>query len=583
MRAFPSRARRSARQPLWRGATHVALAAFAVGIGGSFPATAAGAQGAPEAPLLTVLIKPGVMSEAVGKGDLDIEMRIPGLNVAAGAPFLSMGMFVPGLARAQELASLDVRDATGVVPIAVANAQNGPGQWVASRAVQGNVVVRYRLIAENIPALAGGPPIGVRIDGDGFSSAGQALLMMPRTTTAYRIAINWDLSAMGPGAEAVSSFGDGNVTLPAGPVGRMGSALYMAGHLKREPRNNTGAFSAVWVGEPAFDPRPAMQWSAAMHAAMSRFFRDEHEPPYRVFLRYNPMNAGGGAAFTNSFIVTYGTGVTGGNLKSILGHEMTHTWTANGIGQWYSEGTAVYYQALLPWRAGLMTADEYLADLNKTASRYFTNALKDTPEAQVAPRFWEDTRIRVLPYDRGAMYFAVLNGKVRRASNGARSLDDLVRTMIVRARSGQPMTEAVWLDLLRTQVGEDGPDVHRSMLAGGLMLPESDDFGPCFRRTVKPIRQFDLGFDNASILTTPKVIRGLKAGSTAQAAGLQNGDTVSYAVALDAVQGDVTRMLTLHVTRNGVTTPVTYLPRGSAIDAYQWERIPGTPPQGCTP
>ena len=76
---------------------------------------------------------------------------------------------------------------------------------------------------------------------------------------------------------------------------------------------------------------------------------------------------------------------------------MTHTWTANEIGNWYDEGDAVYYQALIPWRGGLMTTDQYLEDLNQTAYRYFTNALRDLPEAQVAPRFWEDTRIRVLP------------------------------------------------------------------------------------------------------------------------------------------------------------------------------------------
>ena len=89
------------------------------------------------------------------------------------------------------------------------------------------------------------------------------------------------------------------------------------------------------------------------------------------------------------------------------------------------------------------------------------------------PRFWEDTRIRVLPYDRGGMYFAVLNGKIGRASAGKRSIDDLIQAMIDRARAGQPVTEAVWLDLLRKEIGEDGPAVHRSMLAGGLMLPES--------------------------------------------------------------------------------------------------------------
>jgi hypothetical protein len=27
---------------------------------------------------------------------------------------------------------------------------------------------------------------------------------------------------------------------------------------------------------------------------------------------------------------------------------MTHTWTSTGIGKWYDEGNAVYYQALLP-------------------------------------------------------------------------------------------------------------------------------------------------------------------------------------------------------------------------------------------
>jgi predicted metalloprotease with PDZ domain len=181
------------------------------------------------------------------------------------------------------------------------------------------------------------------------------------------------------------------------------------------------------------------------------------------------------------------------------------------------------------------------------------------------------------------MYFAVLNGEVRRASRGARSIDDLVRAMIVRVRDGERATEAMWLDLLRAEIGEDGPAVHLSMLAGGLMLPESDDFGPCFRRTTKKIRPFDLGFDNASLLATPKVVHGLKSGSEAANAGLRDGDEITYAVALDAVQGDVTRMLNLQVTRDGRTFALSYLPRGDAVDAYQWERVPGASEAACTP
>src|SRR3546814_7207909 len=87
------------------------------------------------------------------------------------------------------------------------------------------------------------------------------------------------------------------------------------------------------------------------------FVGDESAPPYRVFMRFNPMNAGGGAALYHSFLVTYGKGVTGESLKYILGHEMTHTWTANDLGKWYDEGNAVYYQALLPWRSEEHTSE----------------------------------------------------------------------------------------------------------------------------------------------------------------------------------------------------------------------------------
>ena len=530
---------------------------------------------AAEAPLMTVTIKPGKIDTATSRGDLDVDMTIPGVSAAAGQPFLSLGLATPGLAHPQVLKDLVVTDDAGPVSLTEVKGRGGPGGWAPARPVKGTVKVGYRLLAENIPALSGGPPIALRVDGDGVSSIGDTLLMAPAVKGDYRIALKWDVSAMGKGAEGVSSWGDGDVTLPAGPISRLGHAVYMAGHLAHETH---GSFSAVWVeGQPPFDPRPSMQWTAKLHSAMSAYFKDTSEPPYRVFLRFNPMNAGGGAALTNSFLVTYGKNVSGESIKAILGHEMTHTWTANDAGKWYSEGNAVFYQALIPWRAGLFTTDQYLTDLNETAYRYFTNALRGTPEDQVVPRFWEDTRIRVLPYDRGAMYFAVLNGKVRRASGGKRTIDDLVLTMIRRDRAGETITEQAWIDLLQTELGDAGPAVHKSMMAGGLMLPESEDFGPCFQRVVKKMRQFDLGFDNASIVANPKIIKGLKPGSEAAKAGLRDGDQVTYGVALDAVQGDIDRKLELQVTRDGKTFPLAYLPRGAEVDTYQWDRKPGAP------
>ncbi|HEY2357427.1 MAG TPA: hypothetical protein VGH86_08245, partial [Phenylobacterium sp.] len=209
------------------------------------------------------------------------------------------------------------------------------------------------------------------------------------------------------------------------------------------------------------------------------------------------------------------------------------------------------------------------------------NALNDTPDREIAARFWEDTRIRTLPYDRGAMYFAVLDGRIRRASDGKRSLDDLIIEMVRRRASGGPSDDAAWLDLVTRELGEDGRKLHAEMLAGGLMLPQSGDFGPCFTRTTAKFRRFDLGFEPKSLVGDVKTIRGLKPDSEAARAGLKDGDVVTYSVAMDSVQGDPQRKLTLKVTRGGQTFPLTYLPRGETVDAWQWARVPGVPDSRC--
>ena len=263
------------------------------------------------APLMTILIKPGPMSEAVGKGPVDIAMAIPAVDAPAGKPLFSMGLYTPGLAHPHTMSDIAVTDASGPVPMTVAAGENGPRRWTPSRAVKGEVKVTYTMTAENVPALVGGPPTSLRIDGDGVSGVGDTFFLRTEIPGDRRIAITWDTSKMTPGATGVSSWGDGDVELPAGPISRIYPAVYMAGSIKREPGSGEGAFSAVWVGQPPFDPRPPMQWTGQLHAWMSKHFKDPEEPPYRVFMRFNPMNAGGGAALTHSFNITYGKDVTG--------------------------------------------------------------------------------------------------------------------------------------------------------------------------------------------------------------------------------------------------------------------------------
>jgi predicted metalloprotease with PDZ domain len=540
-------------------------------------------------PSLAVLLKPSHMDEAKGQGTLEVELRFSELPAKAGAPLLTLPLVIANTATvAETLTRLTATDAEGEIPLAV---QDDPARglvwsrhWLAGRATRGAVVVRYTAPVDNTPPKRGsGPPYALRTEGGGVSGVGNTFILLPEEEkTVRKITLRWDLAALPKGSTATSSFGEGDVALPDGPADQLASTVFMAGPMKREPAavSPTG-FSSAWMGQPPFDPAPLMAWTNRLHGWMSGFFQDKSVPPYRVFLRYNPINAGGGTALTRSFLTTYGAATKGDSLKGTLSHEMVHTWTDSNAGQWYGEGVAVHYQGLLPFRAGLLSPEAFLEDLNDTARRYYANPLNDTPDQEIAPRFWEDTRIRVLPYDRGGLYFAVLDGRIRRATARKRSVDDLVLEMNRRYAAGQSTDDAAWIELVVKDLGEDGRKLHQAMLSGGLMLPEPDDFGPCFTRTTAKARRFELGFEPKSLVGTTKTIRGLIPGSEAAKAGLKDSDVVTYAVALDGVQGDPAAALTLKVTRDGKTFPLTYLPRGEAVSVYQWMRKPGTESLKC--
>jgi len=560
----------------------LALAALAVG--------SAAAQ-APKPLVLT--LQPGPLKQTddidAGSGVVDVTMTIPNVQAAVGVPLFKLPRVVANVETvALTLKELVVRDGFGEVPLAARDVKGPDGpvrHWSSTREVQGDLVIHYQAPIDNMPPARGAaPPYSLRTEGGGFSGVGNVFLLLPEGDKHYPLSLRWDLSKLGTDSTATSSFGDGDLNLPDGAPSRLWSTIFMAGPMTRVPAAAapTG-FSSAWLGTPSTDPAPLMDWAGKLHQWMNGFFGDgKQPPPYRVFLRYNPINAGGGAALTRSFIITHGKGVTDDELKITLSHEMAHTWTEGVDAAWYDEGIAVHYQALAPFRAGLITARQFLDDLNHTAARYYSDALNTMPDADIMPRFWEDTRIRTLPYDRGAMYFAMVDARIRKASDDKRSLDDLVREMNQK-RMQQPTAtpDTKPADMVARELGPSGTALHEAMLAGEVMVPESGDFGPCFQRTAKKVRRFELGFEPASLVGDVKTIRGLQAGGEAAKAGLRDGDVVTYAVAMDKIQGQQDAKLTLNVVRDGRRFPVTYLPRGERVQVWQWQRAPGVADSAC--
>lgn len=567
--------------------------AMAVSFAALVSANAALAQAAP---LLDVTLKPGAADAQGHVAFVDIVAKIPAVDTPAGAPLLALPVVVANVEGvAKTMTGFEVVDAQGAVPLRVQDQGAGSPveirQWIAGRPVVGDLTVRYRAPTDNAPPIRGsGPPFGLRTEGGGLSGAGSIFLVQPVTTKPYRLAVRWDLAAMGKGATGTSSFGDGDVELPAGSADRLGSAFFMAGPMYRHPTElRTSGFSSAWLAGAPADTAAVMAWTEKLHAWYDINFKGGGELPYRVFLRFNPVNPGGGVALTNSFVATYDDKTTAESMKLTLAHEMLHTW-APTLGahssrtsdtQWFGEGIAVYYARLLPWRAGLIGANAFLDDLNETAGRYYSNALIDTPNDQIAGRFWEETLVRVLPYDRGSMYMAVVDEKIRKASGGKRSLDDIMQTLIDAKRAGVETTQETWLELITAELGPAAKTDFEAMLAGAVQRPSGGAFGPCFTASTTTLRQFELGFAGKSLTKPVRIVEGLVPGSAADKAGLRNGDEILKPVGLDNIQSDQKLTVTWQVRRDGKTFSITYLPCGKSVEVPQWKRVEGVSDAAC--
>ncbi|WP_239805079.1 peptidase M61 [Croceicoccus hydrothermalis] len=323
------------------------------------------------------------------------------------------------------------------------DASNAVRLWHVANGQQAPLSIAYRVTLDPDRAALALPQYELRTGTEGFSGAALSFLILPDDDIARDVTIAWHLGAMEPSARALSSLGIGDVrsARPLRPV-EIGSTYVMAGTPKMV---DNGAFFAAWQGDMAFAGEGLMEWAGQLHRYYGEFFR--HAPDsFGVFGRTNPLNPGSGIGLTDSFAFTFDESSTQADLKGLLAHEMLHAFVrslgdtmdaAHGLSSaWFGEGLAVYYQRALPWRAGLIDDAAFLDDLNATAGRYYTNALIATPNDAIADGFWRDTRVRVLPYDRGSLYFAKLDADIRAASANARNLDGLVRAMLAERRAG---------------------------------------------------------------------------------------------------------------------------------------------------
>ncbi|HTU99974.1 MAG TPA: PDZ domain-containing protein [Luteitalea sp.] len=228
--------------------------------------------------------------------------------------------------------------------------------------------------------------------------------------------------------------------------------------------------------------------------------------PYDRYVFVNMFTeTGGGLEHANSTVLMTSCWAMGSRdaylgWLGLVSHEFFHVWNAKRLrpvalgpfdyeaenytpSLWVTEGFTTYYGDLLLARAGLADEREYLSLLSEEIK-----AVETTPGRFVQPltQASRDTWIKfyrpdenspntsISYYTKGAVVAALLDARIRIATDGERSLDDVMRLAYERYAGEVGFSDAQLRDAVSEVAGEDLSDV----LVQALDTTEPLDYTP---------------------------------------------------------------------------------------------------------
>lgn len=474
--------------------------------------------------------------------------------------------------------------------------------WYPSRSTRGTIRLSFTTYPRQITSSTRpGPRFDLREDQGGLIGTGLSFipqLAFRPTDTRMHISLSWDLSLCPPDTKAIWSHTSALTSSITGDA--LSGSIFAVGPLHvlttniSHPTHPSPArhspFTLTYIGDPPpFSPTEVFSRLAPLYQHMATFFSPPVNPDegYSIFLRRSTSRSFGGTAFHRAFILEYSTALLDlmavgiSNIFEILAHEMVHNWPklekcseqdpCGAQRTWYTEGIAVYYAAILPYRFNLTSRAQFLTTINQNAQAYYTSPLVHLSNMEVSNLGWGTFHAQRMPYYRGFIFFVLLDSLIKQASKGSRSVDDLVLEMLRRQRSNLSYTPADFLALLNAELGQPGLAAYSAMSSGLPFIKVKDGakLGLNLTFVRRDLPQYELGFDESSI--SSKRITGLVKGSRAEEAGLREGEEVMDGSLYGWTADDAGRKMRLKVRRGGEVVEVEYWPRTRhLVESWQW-------------
>jgi hypothetical protein len=517
-------------------------------------------------------------------GDHAVDVALTFSNVAAPKE-LVVEAPAPGSVR-----GASASDASGAIDVAVDEA-GGAARLRLARAPNGALAVHYKVAATGLTRGSGLAP---EIDGEAFRARGRAVLALPPALEHAPFDAEVRITPYGE-AHAASSFGLGTKRAFRSTGALLRDALYLAAGQLGEARFDApeGRDEAAWSGYTAFDPRPISADIAAFRTAA----RQELKVPggelatFLVVVDDDRTTFVSSRAATAVFLRVGLRDPWGGAMRIAVASEVLKRWIGGEValagadparaaeGTWFNEGVARALARSMLLRFGQITPGESIAEIDRLETIARTARLAALGNAPVAERLRERGAASLL-IARGALYATRVDGLLRARSGGKRSLEDVARALLAKAKEAHgPLPERAWLDALHDDLGEGEAAAFASAIGRGEVpaLPQ-EALGKCASRGTRRYVGYDLGFDLEATRDAGNKVTGLAPDGPAAKAGLAATDAL---VEARLAGDDADKPITLVVERAGARREVKYAPTGLVARGEAWSRRRDVPDEAC--
>ncbi|MDF7814672.1 PDZ domain-containing protein [Hymenobacter sp. YC55] len=263
----------------------------------------------------------------------------------------------------------------------------------------------------------------------------------------------------------------------------------------------------IWIqGECSVDWARLVADFRAFSAEQLALFGSFPAQDYHFLNQILPYKHYHGVEHLNSTVITLGPAellMTEGLYKELLGvscHELFHAWNIKSIRPaemqpydyskenyfrtcFIAEGVTTYYGEYLLARAGVRTAAQYFAELNTVLRKHYDDYGRyNLSLADASMDLWLDGYKAGIPdrkvsvYHKGALVALLLDITLRRLSNHARSLDQVMRRLWEEfGQTGIGYTEQDYIRIVNEVAGRDMQAYFDKFIYGTAPLEEPLD------------------------------------------------------------------------------------------------------------